>query len=457
MSTVEIDTSVGETYHVTVGNVRFGNGDSTYGGTFGLTVLELEPAPNAFCEGALDVVADGNVTVASNVNSTSVQHPCTQDVEDFRVLWYKLLGTSGKRVRASTCNVETDPKARLAMVVGSGTCGEFQCVNVISLDGKDCSFDTDPFGGLVTVEFDATLGDVFYIGVGYIANYRGGTSRDYGATFGLTLQELEPPLNQLCEGAVDIATDGSVTIGSNRKSTASEGICFYLLDTELPSAWYKLMGSGKRFRASVCGDVIDFLATLQVGSGTCNSLECADFCYVGDDPCGTIEVVEFDTTPGVIYYVMVGVLSPHIRTGGAFGLSVQELEPPANQFCENALAIVIGGEVASGSMENSVSSDAICTTGRTQAVWYKFVGNGQRLQASNCFDPSSGSLQIGSGSCGSLQCVETRTAGNIFCRPNVLDFDTVAGVTYYVRVGLSVRPGERGGPFELTVSAIPTS
>jgi hypothetical protein len=112
--------------------------------------------------------------------------------------------------------------------------------------------------------------------------------------------------------------------------------------------------------------------------------------------------------------------------------------PVVIDFCENALPLAVGAKVFANmtyATSDIVDDDCldIAIYENFPGVWYKFVGNGKRLEARSCTGnnlfPKTITILEGGCSTTNLKCVAgTRTP----CGLEHLSFDAVEGTTYYI-------------------------
>jgi hypothetical protein len=177
---LELFTEQGKQYLVAVQG-----GSSTDVGTFGLSLLEYIPPPNDTCEKAELVVPtqDRNpVVIASTVNASVYQFPCSCGSSDSPVVFYQFVGTGGA-VHISTCANETDIPTTVLVDSAFSACDSLPfCV---SGTGLELDLTCDPSGKSVSGEIDTIKGQVYMIAV------QGRSASDVG-NFGLVVQAVGP-------------------------------------------------------------------------------------------------------------------------------------------------------------------------------------------------------------------------------------------------------------------------
>lgn len=160
-----------------------------------------------------------------------------------------------------------------------------------------------------------------------------------------------------------------------------------------------------------------------------------------------------------------------VRMGGAFGASESTVfgssEPcppppptPANDLCEDAVAITCGttqsGTTLGATLDNGADCDFFISTG---GVWYKWTGTGELATVSTCgtgtdYDTK---LLVFTGSCAGLACL-TGNDDDFSCSSSFLSstasFCSEAGTDYYILVhGF----GSAKGNFDLSLTCSPVT
>jgi len=249
-----------------------------------------------------------------------------------------------------------------------------------------------------------------------------------------------PPANDLCANAVTI-TCGQSLAGTTVSATADNAGTCTTTNTQ-PGVWYRFVGTGLLTSASTCtGTTLD--TKISVYTGSCGTFTCV---AGNDDACGLQSTVNFNSTNGTVYYILVHQFS---ATGGTFNLAITCTEPVANDVCANAIEIPCGGSAMGTTIGASADNAGTCGTTNTQpGVWYKFVGTGNPTRVSTCGGATwDTKISVFSGTCGSLVCV----AGNddACALQSAVDFTSTAGTTYYFLVH---QFGATGGTFTLSVT-----
>lgn len=188
--------------------------------------------------------------------------------------------------------------------------------------------------------------------------------------------------NDLCGNATPISC-GDTVAGSTVGATA-DGVGTCGTSNTAPGVWYKVVGTGSTIIASTCSQA-SYDTKISVFSGACGALTCVSG---NDDFCGLRSQVEFPTTAGADYFILVHGFS---SATGTFNLSVTCLVPLVNDAPCNATALTLGesieynnvgatadvGEVSPGPGTGSSScnsQDGWCSfeIAVQNSVWFKF-------------------------------------------------------------------------------------
>lgn len=109
---------------------------------------------------------------------------------------------------------------------------------------------------------------------------------------------------------------------------------------------------------------------------------------------------------------------------------------PANDLCADAILIACGDTLTGTNVAATGTGQptSLCTTTPGNfGVWYRFIGNGDRVTAATCLTSSFDSkINVYSGSCGALVCVGGNDDG-CGTRSSVT-FNSVVGTDYYILV-----------------------
>jgi hypothetical protein len=280
-SSVRWLSTLGTTYFILV----HGH-DEPSRGVFGLTVREIATTRNHVCEEAESISTDGAPISGETV-------PAPFDNFYFRdcgfyidspSAWYTFQGT-GSGLEASTCSNVTDLGASVG--VFTGDCGNLECVQV---------FESQTCGSTSAVQFMSNLSEKYYIAVF-------GTVSDDTGGFSLSVSEFSVVENDACRTAIEIGF-GSEVNGSTTMATVDSTIarCDDATAATSKGVWYFTTGNGSRYLASTCNGT-NFDTQISVFSGGCDGgLECV---AGNDQSCGDQSEVEWDTTAGTVYYILV--------------------------------------------------------------------------------------------------------------------------------------------------------
>ena len=403
-------------------------------GTFAIT---LELAPIGTCDAAIDYEAEATTFSTFEVDpARQMQVPHTSSIVSGTLLgaridmdpcapgewlgrggeiWYRVTGAqAGNWILASTCQGSKSANEfppRLALY--QGRCDQLQCAlakasEVAPSVDRDCGFGYN-------LNWWAEPGVEYYIMV-YKTNFLPGVN------FGLTVEDLNPPSNDNCTGAILLEPDGAVTYGSTLRATYTAKelapTCFSgdvssdITHTH-PGIWFQVEGTGTRLTASLCNEITQFDTKISVYQGSCQALECV----TGNDQwCGYQSSVNWESTIGITYYILV-----HGSTGGTspsmgdFGLTVFEFQPSANNFCTDAILLEPGavqqGSTSTANADVNVDScdyTGVNTKNQAPGVWYKVVGTGSGMRASTCGPETSFDTRISiykGENCEALKCI----------------------------------------------------
>ena len=248
-----------------------------------------------------------------------------------------------------------------------------------------------------------------------------------------------PPVNDNCANALTIACGGTVTGNTSAATVDVVPTCVTTLSSA-PGVWYTFVGNGQNVTLSLCGSGYD--TKIGVFTGTCASLVCVTG---NDDFCGLQSQVNFASTLGTTYYVLVTGFG---SAAGAFTLAMTCTSPIVNDICTGALPIGCGqtitGTTATATLEPGVPT-CVTTLNTAKSLWYTFVGNGAPNTLSMCGSSYDTKIGVFTGTCASLVCV---TGNDDFCGlQSQVTFPTTLGTTYYIIV---TGFGSSSGAFTLT-------
>ena len=369
------------------------------------------------CAQALQIAINGDPILGSTVNATTELF--ANDVVYFFV-------GNGRKVRVSTCSEETTTSHNF--LVRNNGCNGGGLGEVVT--------DTKCPGILAAAgfEFDTVMNRVYPIVV---------FPRTLGATgqFALFVTDFVNPPNDVCNQAQELEVNGpavsGTTINATQELVADDVVYFFI-------------GNGRKMRVSTCTDETTTAHNFLVRNNGCNGGGLGE--VVTDPKCpSNIRAAgfEFDTVAGRTYPVVV-----YPRTAdatGNFAIFVSDFVNPANDYCDQAIQLQIGGDPVIGSTVNATRQLF------DDDVVYSFVGNGRKVRVSTCFDETTTAhnFLVRNNGCngGGLGEVVTDTEcpGNI--RAAGFEFDTVAGRVYPVVV--YPRSSGMTGQFAIQVVLIP--
>jgi hypothetical protein len=150
-----------------------------------------------------------------------------------------------------------------------------------------------------------------------------------------------PPANDLICNAITVACGTSTTgttIGSTNFGTGEVQMCGnYQQNT--PGVWYKIVGNGTVYTASLCGTNHD--SQLAIYSGTCASPVCIASNDDNGPMCaGVASSISWQTTVGVTYWIKVFSWTTFTPTFN-FTLNMICQAGPPNDDCSNATVVAL--------------------------------------------------------------------------------------------------------------------
>ena len=364
------------------------------------------PANNDDCAGAISVSCGQTVT-GTTVGFTD-SNPGTCGVGgdgNSPGVWYTITGT-GDLITASLCGSGFDTQ----IAVYSGSCGALSCVA-----------GNDDFCGLQSsVSWPSAAGTEYYI---YIDGF-GAASGSY--TMSVTCST--PSGNDLCGDAIPVSCGQTVNGSTIGASFDNVGTC--VTSNSAAGVWYSFAGDGSAVTVSTCGSGYD--TKLSVFSGSCGALSCVTG---NDDACGLQSTVNFATSNGTTYYILVHGFGTAV---GNFTMSVTCVAPPpppTNDACGDAIELscntTVTGSTAQAAPDTAPTCDGASVT--APGVWYTFTGSSRIVNLNTCGSSYDTKLSVYTGSCtDGLVCV----AGNDdFCGlQSSVTFVPQQGVQYYVLV-----------------------
>ncbi|MEM8585331.1 MAG: hypothetical protein AAGF87_13715, partial [Bacteroidota bacterium] len=236
---------------------------------------------------------------------------------------------------------------------------------------------------------------------------------DFDISFTLTDCDINPPVNDLCENAIEL-TDGVTVTGTTIDATIDGNIPNECFDAESdePGVWYSYTpATDGNIQVIGCADSAS-ITDVWVFSGTCDSLFCEDG---EDDDCLSGGIVNVPVIGGVEYLIFVNADDSGNDTL-VFDLTVTLNAAPENDNCVDAIMVELG-EMVSGNTEFAASENDITYAGNDcsspsssgnnddQGIWYSFVAPAQPVTIMAMgFD--SIEVALHAGTCDSLNCLE---------------------------------------------------
>lgn len=366
---------------VTIGGsylIRVGAFGSTSTGSGTLTITPpVGPPANDECAGAT-TVACGSSTVFSNSAATTAgsdpAFSCRFGApgQGFGTVWFKFVATGTNATADTNGSLTSDTM----IAVYSGTCG--------SLTEIGC--DDDSGTGLlssVTVG-GLTVGTTYYIQVAGYGAGNVGTNTLNLACFGTPAgDDCDDPIVASCDSAVDVdltlmTTDAGDPAYSCRFGAPGQGV---------GTAWISFVATNTSVRVDTNDSVSASDTMLALYSGSCGSL--VELCC--DDDTGLGLLSEFcceGLTVGNTYLIQVSSYDAFSLGEATVTIECPCPAPPANDECENAIAIA-GPLPTSITFDTSLATDDIgipCNlfSGPFNNVWYSLTGTGNTITATSC-------------------------------------------------------------------------
>lgn len=229
-------------------------------------------------------------------------------------MWFSVVGT-GTGLRATTEDPITDFKPLIYVLTGE--CIELNCVAVTT------SYDVR------SVAWMSVQDELYYLLVGH------NVVLSASGYIGLSVEMFDPIANDSCETALNVPLNGFDVFGSVMDATADliEVPCGLSDHSEgSPGVWYTVRGSGNLFVAPIYL-LIGHRSELSVivFRGSCEVLSCVtDYSgpFAFRDP-----VLSWESVVGANYFVLVRIDHPSIN----FTLTIEEVDPPPNDFCLDAI------------------------------------------------------------------------------------------------------------------------
>lgn len=266
------------------------------------------------------------------------------------------------------------------------------------------------------------------------------------------LVESCPPANDSCINAIPLTVSSGLSCNNQLSGTllaateniaADLGIC----PGGEADVWYSFTPSNTDQYVFELTDTTDFI-DLALYSGDCTNglVPLEGNCFPND-------LATVALTQNVTYYVQVFGGSDSLF----FDLCVYPLPPaPSNDLCAGAtvLSCPTGNTLLGENATYATNTDAAACNGTTidKGLWYQIAGTGDYITLS--IDPVewNPAIQIWSGAdCNNLSCDTTVNNGTFNATETIADFETTAGVNYYIYVG-AADDLDNPGVFDLTLS-----
>lgn len=368
---------------LTIGNVyfiRIVNETANNMALSSVCVTATAGPTNDQCAGAIAVTCgnsySGNTSTATATNDPS--GTCGTSVGTPGV-WYQFNG-DGSIVTASLCSSGYDTKIHIY----SGSCGSLTCV-----DGND-----DGCGSQSTVTFTSMAATTYYI---FVGGYGGAT--------------------------------GAYTLDMSCCTPAVPGCA------TAPSIAHLAVN------VSTCAPSLSWTAPANAGCDGANSYD-VYFGTIASPPFVTNTTATnynhpSNLAPSTTYYWKI---VPKNSMGDAIGCTTWRFTTNAlgctdNDFCSGATAVTCAGSYAGTTVGATTTNDPTGTCGTSVGAagrWYVFAGNGNVVTASLCTSGYDTKINVYSGNCASLSCVDGNDDG---CgSQSTVTFGTSVGVNYYIFV-----------------------
>jgi len=436
---------------------------------------KFELVQNDECENALPLLAgitvEGSYTSATSSSDSSLGLCAPVSYDDSAPdLWYKVQNSIGGALSVTSCtgNFSLDTSNfGYQFLVYEGDCNNLVCVN-----GDFNSGSQDGYCGLkASVTWQAQNNATYFLRVlGY--------QSESPEVFGIKLDLLDAPSNDLCSDAVSLSVGEikrSTTIGATVDARAS---CSFPTpsSTNTTGVWFKFVGDGANYTASTCtgnqdpvaGTTFDskiyFYSQIHIYSGDCGNLTCTAF----NEDNNTNQTCNTGATwfaeRNETYWIRIFGFDSF----GSFSIVVNPT--PSNDFCQSATMLEINQTLegttlgATAGSEQSVCGRAHPAEGIPE-VWYTIIGMGGDLTVTTCTsDPGLNSfgfynqMVVYAGGCESLICIDGSNEDDLHVcyGSSGVSWFANAGELYYVKIyGLSsfdtsVYPWSPTGSFGIT-------
>lgn len=253
-------------------------------------------------------------------------------------LWYTVEGNGNSII------ITVTPQAGYDVEIGiySGSCDQLECVG---------NMDDTYSGQAETYTIPSSeIGATYYINVGHYHP----TIDNAEGNFTINVESVPTPVNDNCEGAIEIATFPYTNEQTDGAAASTDGFVWACENWEMNDGlWYTFTGDGNNIDITVTTGE-DYDISLGVFTGSCGTLECVgtvDDMISGDE---TFTVTSSEV--GTVYYINVGYYdSFDDAPEGNFTINLTSTVPPDPAACSPAAIFPLDGatDVPVGEMEFS--------------------------------------------------------------------------------------------------------
>jgi hypothetical protein len=412
-SVTKAGLTIGTTYYIRVANL---NANPSGSANFNICVTHTAPA-NDNCSGAVSLTSG---TTCVNTGGTLVGASYTTipsigcGVDSRNDVWYSFVAASADET-ITLSSAPANPRIQLF----SGTCA--------SLTSLFCASSTS------LAATGLTVGTTYYVRI-----YTDPGTISASNTFNICVTHTLPA-NDNCAGAISLTSLTSCvnTAGSLNLATASGGVAGCFGAGTFYDVWYSFVAQATTETVTLSGLGANITnPQLQLYGGTCAGL-------TNLTACGTTSVTKAGLTIGTTYYVRVANLNADPSGAGTasnFNICVthaglandlcQGATPiTSNTSCINTPGTTVGGSYAAAGMTE-------CNVYNSSDVWYTFVAQSPSPTITVASTSGNGRIQVQiySGSCGSLTCIDGTTGNSGTTKSFNPSPNLTIGQTYYVRV-----------------------
>lgn len=243
--------------------------------------------------------------------------------------------------------------------------------------------------------------------------------------------------NDLCSGATALTPGNScVTTAWTIPQGYGTEITTPSCATSYRDGWFQFTATATSCTVTATNSNRDMGLAIYSGTACAAANFVAGTCVDAVAGIGT-ETVSFATTIGQVYKIRI------MRTNnsgtnsmdGTICVTVPNT-PPANDQCAGATSVTCGGSYVGSTNQATSTNDptGTCgTTGVTPGVWFRFTGTGQIVTASLCGSSYDTKIQVYSGACGAMTCID---GNDDYCSTqSQVTFNSANGTNYYIFVG----------------------